>query len=161
MLRRLKSGRISPMEVIPGINEVEIYILLISIVTGMVYLFGAPPPGTLVARFPGWSTDLWNINLVAGSALVLVSGLWPRSPNDISLIRGLRFYLAGWLYVGVAGSCYALSILLTLRLEALLAGSLILGWSLSGYRRSWRAWKIIREAEKKEPKRAPDGNSSG
>jgi hypothetical protein len=135
------------MKVVVGINEMELYLLGLCVLSSTAYALGVPKPGSLEEQLPDWVPVFWYVNLLIGSLLVLYGGLWPRKPTDQSLMRGLGLYRAGWLYVGASCTFYGLFVLASFKDGALFAGGLVLALGLGSYHRSHRVQKIIKHTQ--------------
>ncbi|HEX2549980.1 MAG TPA: hypothetical protein VHK64_00170, partial [Nocardioidaceae bacterium] len=56
----------------------ELLLLAVSLVTGIAYTVGAPPPSSVAAALPGWAVDVWAVGLAVSGALGLVGALTSR-----------------------------------------------------------------------------------
>jgi hypothetical protein len=164
-----KSGRIRPMSIVIGVNRIELYLLVLSMLLGVVYLLGVPRPSSIADTFPTWVGILWYLNLLFGSGVALYGGLWPRDPVDQQLLQGLRFYKSGWLYIGAAATFYGLVLVWQVvahhRWDATAAATLTLAYGLSGFSQANTAGHIIRRTQEKieevEQVANPDDDSGG
>jgi hypothetical protein len=147
------SGRIRPMSIVIGVNRIELYLLVLSMLLGVVYLLGVPRPSSITDTFPTWIGTLWYLNLLFGSGVALYGGLWPREAVDQQLLQGLRFYKAGWLYIGAAATFYGLVLVWQVvahhRWDATAAAALTLAYGLSGFSQASTAGHIIRRTQHK------------
>lgn len=160
MVQPTRNGLVRPMQVVAGINEMELYLLGLCVISSTAYALGAPKPGSLEDQLPPWVPIFWYANLLVGSLLVLYGGLWPRKPTDQSLMRGLGLYRAGWLYVGAACTFYGLFVLGQFHFSGLFAGGLVLVFGLGSYHRSHRVRKIIKHAKEGVKRARPSGEAS-
>lgn len=109
----------------------EVLLLAVSLMLGVAYTIGAPPPQSLTALLPGWAVHVW----AAGMG---VSGL-------IGLV-GVVFR-AGWalqveqaaMLIGAAAWAWYVAALLPFGWRALLAITICGGWMAANL---WRAWQI-------------------
>jgi hypothetical protein len=72
---------VRPIIVVSGRHRPhEILLLAVSLVTGLAYTVGAPPPSSIAALLPGWAVLVWAVGLVISGALGLVA-LAARAPQ--------------------------------------------------------------------------------
>lgn len=115
----------------------EILFLALSVVTGLAYTFGAPPPNSLAALLPGWALAVWAIGLALSGAVGLV-GIWLRRPAGLHIEQGamllgtaaLVWYTAG--VIGLAGW------------RGLFAGGVSVAWAVANLVRAWQIQRDLR-----------------
>lgn len=161
MVQPTRKGLVQPMKVVVGINEMELYLLGLCVMSSTAYALGAPKPGSLESRLEPWVPIFWYLNLLLGSLLVLYGGLWPRKPTDASLLRGLGMYRAGWLYVGAACTFYGLFVVAQFRFNAMFAGGLVLALGLGSYHRAHRVKKIVKNTREEVKRATPNPHPEG
>jgi hypothetical protein len=101
-----------------------IFILALSVFSGLVSLAVEQGPGTLEALLPYWGVTLWGAILCVGSAVTLI-GLAMQSVNGIIIEQ------IGSVAVGAATLFYSALAIWIVGLPAVQAVGLILGWGLS------------------------------
>lgn len=118
----------------------EILLLAVSIVTGLAYTIGAPPPTSVAALMPGWALHVWAAGLLISGALGLL-GVVVRRPWALQLEQ------AAMLIGGAALIWYA-GALVSFGWRSLFAGAISLAWAGANL---WRAQQI--RSDLKEPPR--------
>lgn len=116
----------------------EVLLLVLSVVTGLSYLLGSPPPGSVVALMPHWEIRLWAATLVVSGALGLTS-LWRRW-------RGTEFGLRlemGAMLIGAGALLLPSFTAFTFGgWRALLGGGILAAWCVANL---WQAWQNHRD----------------
>jgi hypothetical protein len=56
----------------------ELLLLVVSIITGLAYLLGSPPPGSVAALMPDWLISLWAVGLLISGAMGLFGAVYRR-----------------------------------------------------------------------------------
>jgi len=112
----------------------EVLLLVVSLLTGVAYTVGAPPPTSIAALLPGWAVHMWSGGLLLSGLVGLVGALLRRPP-------GLKLEQAAML-IGAAALIGYTAALATLGLPALFAGSISLAWAGANV---WRAAQIRRD----------------
>lgn len=106
----------------------EILLLVVSIVTGVAYTIGAPPPNSVSALLPAPALLVWSIGLAASGVIGLVGVAW-----------SLRFEAAGML-LGSAALIWYVAAVAPFGWRALLAGAISSAWAGANL---WRALQIF------------------
>lgn len=69
-----------PVVVVTGRHRPhELLLLAVSLVTGVAYTIGAPPPASVAALLPSWALHVWTWGLAVSGAVGLVGALTSRS----------------------------------------------------------------------------------
>ena len=84
----------------------ELLLLAWSLLSGAVYLLGAPPPGSITALLPTWEVHAWAAGLLASGVVGLVGCLWPWDRG-----LGLGLELGGMLLGAAALVLYDFAVL--------------------------------------------------
>lgn len=140
--------RVRPMAAVPGVNEFEIFWLVVCILLGFTSIANVNPPSSIEQSLPSWGVFLWYANLGVGSLIGLVGGLWTRKiipfVDEEPLRDGLRFYAAGWGYVGTASVLYGSLVLVIFPDRGLTSGLMTLAWGVASIARAIRVVRLIR-----------------
>jgi hypothetical protein len=115
----------------------EVLLTAVSVLVGLAFTLGSPPPGSVVALLPRWEIHVWAGMLLA-SGLVGVVGLWRW--RDVG--AGLRLEAAAMLSGSGALLMYVVAVFLASGIRALLAGGFVAAWAVANV---WRADQIRRE----------------
>jgi hypothetical protein len=115
----------------------ELLLLVVSVVTGVAYLLGSPPPTSVAALLPHWQTYTWAAGLLASGVMGIFGCAWRR---DLEL--GLQAERAAMLIGGGALLLYTVSVFALGGRRALLAGGITAAWTAANL---WRAWQIGRD----------------
>jgi hypothetical protein len=108
----------------------ELLFLVVSLLVGVAFIVGAPPPGSLTAALPGWAVLVWSVGMAASGVLGLV-GAW----------RSLRLEQAAML-LGASALVWYVAAVAQFGWRALLAGLICAAWACANL---WRAWQIRRD----------------
>jgi hypothetical protein len=112
----------------------EILFLVVSVVVGVAYTAGAPPPTSVAALLPGWTVRVWAVGL-AVSGLLGAAGLVARAAWALQLEQAAMLIGAGalvWYTAAVAPFGW----------RALFAGCISAAWAGANL---WRAAQIRRD----------------
>jgi hypothetical protein len=112
----------------------ELLLLVVSLVTGVAYTIGAPPPSSIAALLPDWALHVWSGGLLLSGILGL-AGILLRRPYALQLEQ------AGML-IGAGALVWYSAAVATLGWRALLAGAICLAWAGANL---WRAMQIRRD----------------
>lgn len=100
-----------PVVVVSGkLRPHEILLLAVSLLTGLAYTIGAPPPASVAALLPGWAVLVWAVGLacsgVLGLTAVIARARWSLQVEQASMLLGaaaLVWYSAAAGAVGLRG----------------------------------------------------------
>lgn len=123
ILRPICRTLFSPASRFPA-DPRAVFILLLSVFSGLTTLLIDAGPGTLEALIPKWGVILWGALLLVGSAVTL-TGMWFDSINGIILEQ------VGSVTVGVTTLFYSILALVTVGPTAGQPIGIILAWGLS------------------------------
>jgi hypothetical protein len=106
-------------------------LLVLSVLVGVAYLAGSPPPGSVAALIPPWEITIWAAGLLLSGATGLFSA-WPRTDILLSLRVELGSMLIG------AGSLllYVAAVVQYAGLSGLLAGGATAAWTVANLLRA-------------------------
>ena len=111
----------------------EILFLVFSLLIGIFYTFGAPPPTSIAALMPAWQVKIWAIGLLISGVTGLFSTLLnPSSERAMLLEMGAMLIGAGAFFIsGGAAAQFGLRAAFSVGwAAALMAANL------------WRSWQI-------------------
>lgn len=84
-----------PIVVVAGRDRPhELLLLALSLFSGISYLLGAPPPGSITALMPAWEIHAWAAGLLV-SGLIGLIGCWWRGNRALGLGLELGAMLIG------------------------------------------------------------------
>lgn len=106
----------------------EILLLVVSLVTGIAYTIGAPPPTSVAALMPGWALHVWSLGLAVSGAVGLLGVLTQRQWS-------LQVEQAGML-LGAGALLWYAAALAPFGWRALLAGAIALAWAAANVARA-------------------------
>jgi hypothetical protein len=89
-----------------GRHPFQVYMLTISIITGVPILFGNIGAGSMAREIPFWLAFCWGLALFLGSAVALIGCYWHRD-----YATALALERAGLGFVGLAAVVYAVVIM--------------------------------------------------
>lgn len=117
----------------------EILLILLSAVLGVAYLFGAPPPESVVALVSPWLVHLWAAGLAVGGLLgiVALSGLGGTR-------RSLRIEQAAMLNTAAALCVAASAIAQAAGGRGFFGAGFSLAWAMANVARAWMIQADIR-----------------
>lgn len=117
-----------PVLVISGRHRPhEILLLVVSVITGLAYTIGAPPPASIEALLPGWALLVWSVGLALSGVVGLSGVLWSPRIEAAGMLLGtgaLLWYSAAVTPFGWRG---------------LFAGMICTSWAVANL---WRALQI-------------------
>jgi len=99
----------------------EILLLVVSLVTGVAYTVGAPPPSSVAALMPGWALHVWSLGLLLSGAIGLAGALTQRSWS-------LQVEQAGML-LGAGALVWYSAAVAPFGWRAMFAGAICLAWA--------------------------------
>lgn len=115
----------------------EILLLVVSVVTGVAYTVGAPPPTSVSALLPGWTLHVWALGL-ALSGVVGLSGVVTRRPWSLQTEQ------AGML-LGAAALVWYCAAVAPYGWRALFAGAVSLAWAAANLARAAQIRRDLKE----------------
>lgn len=113
-----------PLVVVSGRHRPhELLFLAVSLVTGVAYTIGAPPPTSIAALMPAWALHVWSAGLFLSGVLGLIGALtrrgWSLAVEQASMLIGaaaLVWYVGavvpfGWrgLFAGLISLAWAIA----------------------------------------------------
>lgn len=126
-----------PLVVVSGRHRPhELLLLVVSLVTGVAYTIGAPPPTSVAALMPAWALHVWSAGLVASGVIGLVGALSRRSWS-------LQVEQAGML-IGAASLIWYTAAVVGFGWRALLAGAISVAWAGANVVRAWQIRRDLR-----------------
>lgn len=120
-----------------------VFILALSVFSGLAALALRVAPQSLDASVPGWGRVLWGVILLSGSALTL-GGM------SIQTINGIIVEQIGSVMVGAATTFYATLALLVVGVSAIQSVGIILAWGLACFIRWAQLQALINTAYRKK-----------
>lgn len=124
-----------PLVIVSGRHRPhEILLLVVSLVTGVAYLIGAPPPQSIAALMAAWALHVWSAGLTISGVL----GLAAIASNASWSLRVER----GAMLIGAAALVWYAGAVVPFGWKALLAGLISLAWASANV---WRAFQIGRD----------------
>lgn len=116
-----------------------VFILALSVFSGLVALVVEAAPATLEALLPRWGVMLWGIMLFGGSAITLTGMLFQS-------LNGIITEQIGSVVVGVTTVFYATLAIVTLQGAAFQVIGIVLAWGLSCFIRWVQLQALINES---------------
>ena len=139
---------VRPMAVVArsvGVNVFEVFWLVVCAILSTTSVMGSNAPSSLEQALPRWAIYAWYGSLGLGSLIGLYGGLKKRKitpyTDETSLRDGMRFYAAGWGYVGTASLVYGTLLLGLFQTRALASGLMTVAWGAASI---WRAAQVVR-----------------
>lgn len=118
-----------PLVVVSGrLRPHELLLLGVSLVTGVAYTIGAPPPTSVAALMPAWALHVWSAGLLVSGALGLIGALSRR-------VWALQVEQAAML-IGAAALVWYAGAVVPYGWKALFAGLICLGWAIANLARA-------------------------
>jgi len=111
-------------------------LLIWSLIVGVAFLLGAPPPGSIAMLMPRWETLAWASGLLLSGVVGLI-GVWWRDWEN-----SMRLEQAAMLFGAAAILMYCVSAFSIAGWRALFAGGLTGTWCAANL---WRANQIRRD----------------
>lgn len=128
-----------PLVVVSGRHRPhELLLLAVSLVIGVAYTIGAPPPESIAALLPAWALHVWSAGLALSGVVGLVGAL-TRRPWSLGVEQ------AGML-IGAGALIWYTAALTTLGLPALFAGTICAGWAAANIVRALQIRRDMRGA---------------
>lgn len=112
----------------------EVLLLAVSLLVGLAYTVGAPPPESVASLLPGWALHVWSGGLLLSGLLGLAGIVLRRS-------YAMQLEQAGML-LGASALIWYSAAVSTFGWRALLAGAICLAWAAAN---TWRAVQIYRD----------------
>lgn len=116
-----------------------VFILALSVFSGLGALAVKAAPASLEAVLPRWGVILWGVMLVVGSALTLL-GMARQTINGVIIEQ------VGSVTVGVVTVFYAVLALVVVGADALTPVGIILAWGISCFARWVQLQVLLRNA---------------
>lgn len=136
-----------PIVVVTGRHRPhEVLLLALSILVGVSYTIGAPPPTSVAALMPPWLVHTWAFGLLASGVIGLLSLIGGRG----SLERRMRLEL-GSMLLGAAAILLSTEATFQYAIgvgrlgQALLSGGFGLAWAAANIVRAFQARQELRE----------------
>lgn len=118
-----------PLVVVSGRHRPhELLLLVVSLVTGLAYTIGAPPPASVAALMPAWALHVWSAGLLVSGVLGLAGALTQRSWS-------LQVEQAGML-IGAAALVWYTGAATPYGWRALFAGLVSVAWAAANIARA-------------------------
>lgn len=126
-----------PLIVVSGRHRPhELLLLGVSIITGVAYTIGAPPPQSIAALLPGWALHIWSAGLAVSGLLGLTGALarraWALQVEQAGMLLGAGALV--WYTVAVAPFGW----------RALFAGLISVAWALANLVRAAQIRRDLR-----------------
>ena len=133
-------------QALSGRHPFEVFLLVLSVVTGAPGASGqAPPPSSIAAVTDPTAARLWSIGLVVGATVALVGVAWPKPRDRAKVsITGLSLEQVGLVGVAAVGTYYGVVVVLAVGAGALVAAGIIVAYAASCWVRAWQLQGIIR-----------------
>jgi hypothetical protein len=112
----------------------ELLLLGLSVLTGLAYLLGSPPPGSVVALMPHWQIYLWAFGLLLSGVMGLYGCLWRHDAGLALAVEGAAMLIGAGALLIPAISAAAIG-----GARALFAAGTSAAWMAANL---WRAWQI-------------------
>lgn len=110
----------------------QILLLVVSVVTGVAYTIGAPPPASVAALLPGWALLVWSVGLATSGVIGLVG-----------VLRSLRLEQASML-LGAAALLWYTAAVSTFGWRGLFAGAISVAWAVANLVRAGQIRRDLR-----------------
>lgn len=107
-------------------HPLVVYLLALTLLSGMANLLGEPTTGSVEAELQPDIRLMWNVILTLGAMTALAGMFWPGDPRTGLLLK--RF---GYMALSIAALAYALVLILLVGQGALYVGLVIGGFSLA------------------------------
>lgn len=145
----------SPYRVDPrmsGRHPFELYILYLSVLTGLPVLLGITPrPGSINAVLPTWMAFGWSAFLVGGAIVTLAGVYWRERAT------GLIAEQLGLALVGVMSVAYSVCLVYIGGLDVALGAAIVAGFGISCLRRYFQIQEVIDAVHEAEKRGLRDG----
>lgn len=126
-----------PLVVVSGRHRPhELLLLAVSVVTGVAYTVGAPPPTSIAALMPAWALHVWSAGLAISGILGLVGALTRRGWS-------LAVEQAGML-IGAASLVWYVGAVVPFGWRGLYAGLVSLAWAAANLARAMQIRRDLR-----------------
>jgi len=122
-----------PVVVISGRHRPhQLFLMAVSLMTGLAYTLGAPTPSSLTALLPGWALLTWSVGMLVAGAVGLY-GAW----------RSLRLEQTG-LLLGAAALIWYVAAVVPFGWRALLPGAICVAWAAANVVRAAEIQRAVR-----------------
>lgn len=118
--------RIKPDPIGEPRNPLAVFLLALSLLSGLLIVVGVPSAGSIESQLPHWAAYTWGLVLTGGSSLVLAGMYWQGDPRT-----GLLMKRCGFLALVVASVVYASTLILFIGLGATFASALVVGYGFA------------------------------
>lgn len=118
----------------------ELLFLALSLLFGVLYTLGSPPPQSVAAQMPSWLVHVWSVGLLLSGVVGLVGALWPM-PLD----RGLGLELGGMLLGAAALVVTTAAVFEYAGSAGLFGGGFSAAWALANIARAAQIVHDLRE----------------
>lgn len=109
-------------------NPLAIYLLALSLVSGLSLTFGAPTSGSIESELPLYLAKTWGFMLTFGSTASLLGMFWQGDRRT-----GLLVKRVGMLSLSVAAFVYAAVIVVAAGMNGAFISGIILGFGLATF----------------------------
>jgi hypothetical protein len=124
----------------------EIFMLSTAMVSSFPAAAGfAPPPNSIAQQLPGWPSRAWAIILMLGCAIALVGLAKRRPPWPVVSVTALGFEQVGLTIAGGSTTIYALAVIASAGVPALVPAGLSLAFGLACFAQAWKIERILRD----------------
>lgn len=128
-----------PLVVVSGRHRPhEILLLAVSVVTGVAYTIGAPPPTSITALMPGWALHVWSAGLVISGVVGLVGTISRR-------VWALQLEQAAML-IGAGALIWYTAAVIPFGWRSLFAGLISVAWAAANLARAEQIRRDLRSA---------------
>jgi hypothetical protein len=126
-----------PVVVISGRHRPhEIFLLAVSLLLGLAYTLGAPPPTSVAALMPDWAQHVWAGGLLLSGVVGLLGALTQRSWSLQTEQAGMLLGAAALFWYAAAVAPYGW--------RALFAGAVCLAWAAANLTRALQIRRDLR-----------------
>lgn len=111
----------------------EVYLLLLSIVSGLPILFGSPAPGSIEAAMPHWGVRVWGAGLALGAVVALLGVLKTRPDSKARTVSvtGLVLEQVGLVMVASSTLLYVVVALVYVGVSAIVPIGIVAAYGIS------------------------------
>lgn len=128
-----------PLVVVSGRHRPhEILLLAVSVIVGVAYTIGAPPPTSITALMPGWALHVWSAGLVISGVVGLVGTISRR-------VWALQLEQAAML-IGAGALIWYTAAVIPFGWRSLFAGLISVAWAAANLARAEQIRRDLRSA---------------
>jgi len=98
-----------PLTLVSGRHPIAVLMLVWSVIAGVLYLFGSPPPASITQSLPATVVYAWYALLTIGSTVALI-GVFGRAAPLERLVTSLLIERLGLTPLGVGALVWAIAI---------------------------------------------------